>query len=410
MEQFKGEIYKVLTPDYFPLYACTASACRNTCCTGWSITLTKSEYLELKNSDYPPEIQKITDEAVRRLRKRNSDTRYAEMVPGENHCCKFMTDTQLCGLQIAAGHKALSRTCRVFPRMPMVIGNTQYFTLTMGCEAVTEVLLRKTTPITMQTSEKRIATAGEKRAFVADCMQMEAIPFFDELFFITTTILQNAAYTVPERLSLLALALEALPPSDKLAAAFPAWFIKYAPLAEGTAFTVDGAAKADAEKTADIAVKAAVQLASAGESFFRVGYVMKALGALKAKVNLEDGVANTSYSKAAYQKGKKLLCEKLAALPGAQENLVVNLWHHSLLTNPTEPYNACRTLCALYAMLQIALLGALDEDTQVEGMADIITTVCRIGRHDSASVNNILTVMDENAFVSAAHMAALVKL
>ena len=37
---------------------------------------------------------------------------------------------------------------------------------------------------------------------------------------------------------------------DKLAAAFPAWFIKYAPLAEGTAFTVDGAAKADAEKTA----------------------------------------------------------------------------------------------------------------------------------------------------------------
>ncbi len=289
MEQFKGEIYKVLTPDYFPLYACTASACRNTCCTGWSITLTKSEYLELKNSDYPPEIQKITDEAVRRLRKRNSDTRYAEMVPGENHCCKFMTDTQLCGLQIAAGHKALSRTCRVFPRMPLVIGNTQYFTLTMGCEAVTEVLLRKTTPITMQTSEKRIATAGEKRAFVADCMQMEAIPFFDELFFITTTILQNAAYTVPERLSLLALALEALPPSDKLAAAFPAWFIKYAPLAEGTAVTVDGAAKADFEKggRTDLAT------ASANEIKLLEKYLPQGLDEAKLVAIVEAAIRDT---------------------------------------------------------------------------------------------------------------------
>lgn len=221
---------KILQSDCYTQFACKAAGCRNTCCKGWSITLSKAEYLKMKSGNMPPELAATAKTALHRIRKDSSDLAYAAVTLNENDECPYLSEERLCHIQMHMGADSLSKTCRVFPRVHSLINNTLYSVLTMGCEAVVEQLLTKQTPITMQAHTVKVASAAQQRALYNDLTSKGEHLFFDELFFVTTAILQNAAYTIKERITLLSLALDALPSEDDFAASFPAWFVKYAPI------------------------------------------------------------------------------------------------------------------------------------------------------------------------------------
>ncbi|MEG2022357.1 MAG: hypothetical protein RR087_11335, partial [Oscillospiraceae bacterium] len=232
-----------------------------------------------------------------------------------------------------------------------------------------------------------------------------------EIFMLTTAILQNKAYTVPQRLSLLSMALENLPEKDALNTDFPKWFIKFAPLASDSSFELPIAY----EEAVEEAIKAAACLVNVGKGVFGSTKVLHALVVLKVKVKtIEDRTdVNVSFSAAEYNKADKLLCRVFADMPCALENLVVNLWQHCLLFSPTAPYDACRSVCALYAMLRLTMLGNIstyeeDEKTNMlKCVIDVATDLCRTWRHNREAIQNIVATMDSAGYTTAAHMTVI---
>ncbi|MEG0648323.1 MAG: flagellin lysine-N-methylase [Oscillospiraceae bacterium] len=411
MPQYIPKEFKILTPDYLSAFACKAGACRNTCCAGWSITLSKPEYLAMKKGGMPKNIEDIANAALHRVRKNATDKTYAEIEFRSDGFCPYLSADRLCNLQVVCGHSALSATCRVFPRIKVAVGQSLYTVLTMGCEAVTEQMLLKPTLISMR-SETAIATSsGDVRHLLADNIILEAVPFFDEIFMLTTAILQNKAYTVPQRLSLLSMALENLPEEATLNTDFPNWFVKFAPLASGSSFALS----ATNEGAVDEAVKAAVCLVNVNNGVVTSGAVLRTLAALKVKVEMTDNKTdvNVSYSKDAYNKADKLLSDVFADMPCALENLVVNLWQHCLLLSPAAPYAACRSCCALYAMLRLAMLGNIsareehEKADMLKCVIDVVSDLCRTWRHNNESVEDIIATMDNAGYTTAAHMTVI---
>ncbi|MEG0396831.1 MAG: hypothetical protein RR612_08900, partial [Oscillospiraceae bacterium] len=122
---------------------------------------------------------------------------------------------------------------------------------------------------------------------------------------------------------------------------------------------------------------------------------------------------NVSYSKDAYNKADKLLSDVFADMPCAIENLVVNLWQHCLLFSPTAPYAACRSVCALYAMLRLAMLGNISAHEEHEKadmlkcVIDVVSDLCRTWRHNNESVEDIIATMDNAGYTTAAHMTVI---
>ncbi|MEG2021921.1 MAG: flagellin lysine-N-methylase [Oscillospiraceae bacterium] len=411
MPQYIPKEFKIFTPDYLGAFACKAGACRNTCCANWSITISKPEYLAMKKGGMPKNIQDVTNAALHRMRKNATDRMYAEMALRSDGSCPYLNADRLCDLQIACGHSALSSTCRVFPRIKVAVGQSLYTVLTMGCEAVTEQMLLKPTSISMRSETALAANNGDVRHLIADNIISEDIPFFDEIFMLTTAILQNKAYTVPQRLSLLSMALENLPKEDAINTDFPNWFIKFAPLASGSSLSLPIANK----EAVDEAVKAAACLVNVSKGVFESATVLYALVDLKVKVQIIENKTdvNVSYSKAEYDENDKILRGVFADMPCALENLVVNLWQHCLLFSPAAPYAACRSVCALYAMLRLAMLGNIsahekhEKADMLKCVIDVVTDLCRTWRHNRESIQDIVSAMDSAGYTTAAHMTVI---
>lgn len=58
-----------LRPAYYDDFHCLAAGCKWNCCKhNWTIKFSKKDYLLLKRQDYSPEMKKLIEQGVRRIR------------------------------------------------------------------------------------------------------------------------------------------------------------------------------------------------------------------------------------------------------------------------------------------------------------------------------------------------------
>lgn len=58
-----------LRPAYYDDFHCLAAGCKWSCCKYvWNITFRKKDYLTLKRQNYSPELKKLIEQNVRRVR------------------------------------------------------------------------------------------------------------------------------------------------------------------------------------------------------------------------------------------------------------------------------------------------------------------------------------------------------
>ena len=127
----------ILRPDYYGRFACKCGACRATCCSGWPVSLSRSEYFRLLGLDVPPELRRRLDGALR-LAEAPLPERYACMEEDERGC-RLLTEEGLCSLQLACGESAPPEVCRLFPRA-VHMGQCPEVCLSAGCERTVELL------------------------------------------------------------------------------------------------------------------------------------------------------------------------------------------------------------------------------------------------------------------------------
>lgn len=132
-------------PDFYPEFKCKISGCRSSCCMGWEITVSMTDYFKLIGLPCKRAMRRRLDGSLYILDHPTSE-RYAAFVKTFDGDCPMHDPDGFCALQRACGEKALTSVCRYYPRSP----RTRYgyeCALSISCEGVCEMLFARKEPI-----------------------------------------------------------------------------------------------------------------------------------------------------------------------------------------------------------------------------------------------------------------------
>ena len=133
-------IYTV--PEYYNQFQCLASACPATCCAGWQIVIdekTQEKYRNYKGS------------FGNRL-KNSIDWKDGTCQQYHGRCA-FLNEENLCDIHIEAGHDALCRTCRRYPKHVEVYENEREVSLSLSCPAAAKLIMGQKQPCRFRSVE-----------------------------------------------------------------------------------------------------------------------------------------------------------------------------------------------------------------------------------------------------------------
>jgi lysine-N-methylase len=106
----------ILVPQYMKSFKCIGSACEDSCCTGWKVSIdheTYRKYRNIRDEELTPLFWQI------RYKKQDSngkEAEYAKVKLLENGKCPFLNEEMLCRIQLKRGEECLSDVCRTYPR------------------------------------------------------------------------------------------------------------------------------------------------------------------------------------------------------------------------------------------------------------------------------------------------------
>lgn len=138
----------ILKPSFYDQFQCIAEKCKFNCCMGWDIHIEK----ELCNKY--PEYQNILQDTETGDFVAEEESGGYEIPLLDNGICPFCNKEQLCDLVIKYGEKALSYTCRAFPRLFVLTADTKELFLSCGCIRVVELLSEIKGPLTFIMEEE----------------------------------------------------------------------------------------------------------------------------------------------------------------------------------------------------------------------------------------------------------------
>ncbi len=140
-----GEVLFHIVPAFYPAFRCKAGECRHSCCRGWEIDIdenTLSAYQCLPGA---------WGERLRAAIAEEDDTAHFRLTEEEN--CPFLRPDGLCDVILALGEDALCDICALHPRFYELIGPYELCGLGLSCEAVCELLLDLSHPLTFLCEE-----------------------------------------------------------------------------------------------------------------------------------------------------------------------------------------------------------------------------------------------------------------
>ena len=104
-------------PRYLQSFQCQGSACLETCCSGWQVTIDKPSFQKYQAI----KIQPLADLVRQHVRKQSgpgvSTASYAVIALGTEQQCPMLDAQSLCQIHRDLGAQSLSSTCKEYPRV-----------------------------------------------------------------------------------------------------------------------------------------------------------------------------------------------------------------------------------------------------------------------------------------------------
>ena len=226
------EEFSVTLPTIYDKFQCKGGSCRNTCCQGWTISVTRGEYNKIRHRCK----SEVTDTVFQRLsRKQAADEHYANVKITENGCCPFFDEKHLCGLQLEYGANILPLTCKQFPRLvSSSLDRDTQLCLDLGCERVLELLLECAPTGLHFQHDVRFLQNLRGYQIHDDGLLAE---YHSDIRNLCIWLLQNRSYSLSDRMLLLGLCLQDLHEIEqsKESEKIPQWFIKWQSYTKGDA-------------------------------------------------------------------------------------------------------------------------------------------------------------------------------
>lgn len=106
---------KIFTvPNYFKKFTCKGGACRNSCCKGWDVTISRDDYFILQGMNCSKKIRQLLDKTVCILSNPTAE-RYAKIEKTIDNDCPFHMTNGFCMLHSKYGEKVLPNICQYYP-------------------------------------------------------------------------------------------------------------------------------------------------------------------------------------------------------------------------------------------------------------------------------------------------------
>ena len=225
--------YPVTRPTCFDRFQCKGGACRNTCCQGWNITISRAEYNKVRHLLRHDDVQ-----FFKRLPRQTANDRiYATVQMTEDQRCPLLDQEGLCALQRKYGYGALPDICKFFPRLMMQFSDESFAqSLDSGCEKTLELLWEEQEEgisfVTSQIDINGLVSAHVHRYPLSE--------YAADLRNLSIWLLKNRSYSLSDRMILLGLAIRELQeiselehPDEQLSS----WFVKWQEQTNGS--TID---------------------------------------------------------------------------------------------------------------------------------------------------------------------------
>ncbi|MFI3312909.1 MAG: flagellin lysine-N-methylase, partial [Eubacteriales bacterium] len=142
---------RLIQPDFYDQFQCTASACSDTCCAGWGIVVdreTVAQYRQATGAIFGEVRQKLVDDG--------DDVVFAMEPDGR---CPFLNQDNLCSLILAEGEDCLCQICTDHPRFFAWYGDIEESGIGLCCEEGARLLLERDKPLTLL--EREDETEGD---------------------------------------------------------------------------------------------------------------------------------------------------------------------------------------------------------------------------------------------------------
>ncbi|MDD6504851.1 MAG: flagellin lysine-N-methylase [Lachnospiraceae bacterium] len=172
---------KIIKPNYYHKFQCTAGDCEFTCCQQWKIAV----------DDAAGKRWDMADKGLNRHVGKTRDGR--EILLKEDGFCPFLEEDHLCSLVKTYGEEFLSHTCHTFPREQHEYANRTEYAFSSGCPQALHLLWEQ---------ERFEVNRKENREAAREGFPREQEPlFWMRDFFLQ--LVQEESRTVPQALKLL---------------------------------------------------------------------------------------------------------------------------------------------------------------------------------------------------------------
>lgn len=397
----------IIKPELYDRFQCKGSACRRTCCAGWKITVSKSEYQDLKN--------KLDHTGTKTLQRMPEESRstlvYGEFVLDEKGC-PLQSDEGLCRLQLSFGAESLPHVCAFFPRQGIRCDDELQLSLTPACERVLELLLE---------GDKSLEFIRQKASFsskpILRFTGKDAKTRWNHYIRIQEfciLLLQAKDISLDRRMSLLGLGLHQINAYYKNEEIY-----KVSGYIDRYFAMLNNSENIDnwfSSKTIDPAILLGNFVTSKVSSEGYGELLKRVLQELKVTVQLKEKTGDTSftYSREEYKRRRKLFQARFTEKhPYFLENVMVMLFvgKHwaSLPDDSCSIWDQYMYACWVYSNLKFVLTACIKEDMEDEELLDICVILLRGWIHNERSKQEAIKNFHETGSDTPAHMAMLVQ-
>ncbi|AXH98462.1 hypothetical protein DV702_01305 [Sporosarcina sp. PTS2304] len=209
-----GKNRDIIYPDYIAEFACIGSACEDTCCAGWFVSVDKATYKKYRNVK-DPVMKKMLNENVKRHRSKETEEEYAKIKLDAEDKCTLLDEEHLCTIHKELGSEFLSNTCAMYPRLLNSVAGVVEKSATLSCPEAARLILLNPNGIQFTQDQESADTRGfvkksqmtphqqkifwDVRIFIIQVVQYRKLSMEDRLIIVGLFLSRLEKLSIDER-------------------------------------------------------------------------------------------------------------------------------------------------------------------------------------------------------------------
>lgn len=405
---------QLLVPQYMQKFSCIGTKCEDSCCIGWRVNVDEDTYKKYKKSR-DLELKPLFKKNVTRQRSNASPSNYAKIKMENGGRCSFLSEENLCKVQLNLGEEFLSNTCTVYPRSINSINGVIEKSATMSCPEAARLALLNPDGIDFDEIEETADTRGFIAKYINTDVRLntnQSQKFFWELRIFSIQVVQDRSYSLAERLIILGMFYQNIQEQiyQEDVNVIPNVIAKFTNLKANLGMK---------ELLVEIPTQSAVQMELCKELIdYRFNQGINNQRYFECLTEMLSGI---NYTKEAtvqevtenYQHAIKEYYEPfMKEHEYILENYLVNYIFKNLFPfGEREVFDDYVMLVIHYSMIKLHLIGmsgfhkGLTDDLVIKLIQSFAKTV----EHSNVYLKKVIDLLKENDFTSMAYMAILIK-